>query len=129
MTVNEAVSKIHAPKGVTSILAGLTSGDYSVLPHDKGIGADILTAKEQIAKYQKAIKECDSDWAYWSILGDLEYWKAVHNILEAATLNNGVLADVEAPDMEGLVVMEAISKVSKFGEQVLNETRALANRS
>lgn len=126
MTVNEAISKIHAPKGITSILAGLASGDYSVLPHDKGIGADLLIAKEQVAKYQKAIDECKSDWAYWSILGDLEYWKAVQNILEAGTLNNGVLADVEAPNMEGLVVMDAIGKVSKFGEQVLKETRALA---
>jgi len=125
MTVNEAISKIHAPKGITSILAGLANGDYSVLPHDKAIGADLLIAKEQVAKYQKAIDECKSDWAYWSILGDLEYWKAVQNILQAGMLNNGVLANVEAPNIEGLIVMDAIGKVSKFGEQVLKETSEL----
>lgn len=126
MTVNEAISKIHAPKGLTSILSGLASGDYSVIPHDKGIGADLIVAKEQVAKLQKAIDDCKSDWAYWSILGDLEYWKAVHNILEAGTINGGVLADVEAPNMEGLVVMDAIGRVADFGKKVLTETRALA---
>lgn len=128
MTVNEAISKIHAPKGVTSILAGLSNGDYSVLPHEKGIGADLKTAEHQVALYDKQIQECKSDWAYWSILGDLEYWKAVRNILEAGSINNGILADVKDPDLSGaVVVMDSIGRVTDFGETILRETKKLVS--
>lgn len=125
MTVIEAISKIHAPKGLTSILAGISAGDYSVMPHNKGIDADILIADEEISKYEKAIDECKSDWAYWSILSDLEYWKAIKNILEAGKLSNGKLPDIDAPDLEGCVLMDAIGRVSDFGEKILRETRAV----
>ena len=126
MTVEEAIDKIHAPKGVTSVISGLLSGDYSVLNDQKGIEASFEKAEEMVAGYEKKLKECKSDWSYWSILGDLEYWKAVKNILEAGKLNNGVLADVAAPDLKNGVVMDLIGKVTSFGEEVLKQTKAIA---
>ena len=126
MNVKEAIDMIYAPKGVTSVIAGIGNGDFSVLNNQKGIEASFAKAEEMTAKYQKQLDECKSDWSYWSILGDLAYWKAVKNILEAGTLNDGELANVEAPDLKNCVVMDAISKVEKFGQKVLHETRELA---
>jgi len=127
MNVKEAIEKIYAPKGITSIIAGIGNGDFSVLNNQKGIEVTFAKAEEMEAKYQKQLDECKSDWAYWSILGDLMYWKAVRNILEAGLINNGVLANVEAPNLQNCVVMDAISKVEKFGKSVLFQTRALKN--
>jgi hypothetical protein len=124
MTVQEAINKIHAPKGVTSILAGVMSGDYSVLSDQNGIDASLVKAQEMVVQYQKQIDECTSDWSYWAILGDLTYWEAVRNILEAGTINNGIVADVYAPQLDGLVVMDAIGSVSDFGKEVLQRTKA-----
>lgn len=74
----------------------------------------------------KELKKCESDAAYWSLIGDREYWQAVRNILEAASLNNGVVAFVESPELDGaLIVMDAISRVTKYGLKVLNDTKAL----
>lgn len=126
MTLKEALSAIYAPKGVTSIIEGLAANDYSVLPHDKGKDATLLKAEEMVAKHQNDIDNCKSDWSYWSILSDLEYWKAVRNILKAATLvgeNN--LPDVPKPKTEGLVVMDAIYEVTKFGDAILKQSTEL----
>lgn len=125
MTVQEAILKIHAPKGVTTVLAGVMSGDYSVLKEHDGLSASLSTAQEMVDKHQKQLNECQSDWAYWGILGDLTYWEAVRNILEAGTLNGGVLADVPGPYLEGLVVMDSIGKVGDFGKEVLSKTKQL----
>ena len=125
MKVQEAIKLIHAPKGVTSILSGLMTGDYSTLPHAQGLGADLEKARAKVLQTQKAFDACQSDWAYWSILGDLAYWKAIENILTAGAANNGEVADVPAPQMEGLVVMVAIGRVEEFGKKVLDETRKL----
>lgn len=129
MTIQEAINSIHAPKGVTSIIAGVMSGDYSVMYEQKGLEADLQKANEQVAAYQKNLDECKSDWSYWAILGDLEYWKAVRNILEAGAINNGILADVPKPNFDGLVVMDAIGRVEDFGEAVLRETKKLCKPS
>lgn len=126
MTVQEAIGNIHAPKGLTSVLNGLMSGDYSVLPHEKGIGADLKTAEENVAKYQKQLAQCTSDWSYWSILGDKAYWEAVRDILEAATIvGPDNLPDVEKPNFEGLVVMDSISRVTTYGRTILSKAHSI----
>lgn len=122
MTLTEALSKINAPKGFTSIIAGVSNGDYSVLPKESTLKTSMEEADSKIALYQKQMSECKSDWSYWSILGDLEYWKAIKNILEAAELvgeNN--LPDVEKK--EGVVVMDAIGAVSDFGKMILHKAK------
>lgn len=128
MTVAEAISHIHAPKGMTSILAGISSGDYSVLPHEKGNNADLEKATEQVEIHKNALKECKSDWSYWSILGDLEYWQAIEKILKAGELvGNDKLPYVPPPNLEGLVVMDAIGAVGTYGDSVLLAAKTLNN--
>lgn len=126
MTTKQAINAICAPKGITSILEGIMHDDFSVMPHDNGKDANIYKAEEMIAKYQQDLKDCKSDWSYWSILGDLEYWKAIKNILDAAALvGNNDLPDIPFPDLEGCVVMDAIGRVQKFGVDVLNASKGL----
>jgi hypothetical protein len=128
MTTQQAINSIHAVKGTTSIIAGIMNNDYSVLPHDKGLGADLALAEQEVSIHQKRLDECKSDWAYWSILGDLEYWTAVKNILNAAALvGHDKLPDIPAPDLKGCVVMDAIGRVSDFGEAVLREAQAITH--
>lgn len=119
MKVTEVLSMIDAPKGLTSIINGISQNDFSVMPHQKGLNATLEIAEEKVKLHQKQIDECKSDWAYWSILGDLEYWKAVKNILKAAEL----VGEDNMPDVsfknDGVVVMDAIYKVTQFGELVL----------
>jgi len=119
MKVTEILSMIHAPKGLTSVIAGIAQNDFSVIPHQKGLNASLEIADEKIKLHEKQIAECTSDWAYWSILGDLEYWKAVRNILKAAEL----VGEDNMPEVEfkndGGVAMDAIYNVKKFGELVL----------
>jgi hypothetical protein len=120
MKLQEVLSQINAPKGLTSILAGISQNDFSVLPHQKGLDATMAVADERIAEYRKSLDECKSDWSYWSILSDLEYWCSVKNILEAAQ----IVGENNLPDVHyqpsNSVVMDEIANVRKFGEAVLS---------
>lgn len=119
MKVTEVLSMIDAPKGLTSIIEGIAQNDFSVMPHQKGLNATLEIAEEKVKLHQKQIDECKSDGAYWSILGDLEYWKAVKNILKAAELVGEDNLPEVAFKNDGVVVMDAIYKVTQFGELVL----------
>ena len=119
MKVTEVLSMIDAPKGLTSIIEGISQNDFSVMPHQKGLNATLEIAEEKVKLHQKQIDECKSDWAYWSILGDLEYWKAIKNILKAAELVGEDNMPEVAFKNDGVVVMDAIYKVTQFGELVL----------
>lgn len=126
MTTQQAIQAIHAPKGMTSVLSGIMSGDFSVLPHEGGKDSDLYTATKMVGGYQKQLNECESDWSYWSILGDLEYWRAIHKILQAAELvGNDSLPDVAPPNLDNCVVMDAISKVQSFGDEILRKAKVL----
>jgi hypothetical protein len=126
VTTQQAINAIYAPKGVTSIIEGILHDDFSVMPHEKGKDANILKAEEMIAKYEKDLHSCKSDWSYWSILGDLVYWKAIKNILDASAIaGSNNLPDIPIPDLNGCVVMDAIYKVEKFGFEVLSKTKEL----
>jgi hypothetical protein len=124
MTTQEAIGAIHAPKGMTSVISGIMSNDFSVLPHEKGKGSDLAKASEMVEKYEQDLKNCKSDWAYWSILGDLEYWRTIHKILEAGELvGHNNLPYVSAPDLENCVVMDSIGKVGQFGDEILRKAK------
>lgn len=126
MKLQEALQSIHAVKGVTSIIAGVSSGDYSVLPKEPTLQSSIAEARANIDKYQDLINKCTSDWSYWSILGDLEYWESIHDILQAAELvGSDNLPDIPKPNTEGCVVMDAIGRVRDFGKNMLDEARRL----
>jgi hypothetical protein len=123
MKLEKMLSQISAPKGMTSVISGIMNDDFSVLPHQKGVGASIKRAKEEVKKHEKQLRECQSDWAYWSILGDISYWRCIKNILEAAD----IVGEDNLPDIyfkqDGIVVMDAIGKVEKYGEEVLKEAK------
>lgn len=127
MKLDKALKMIHAPKGMTSILAGLSTGDFSVLPHQKGLKATMDEVDEKIAQTKEAKKNCTSDWSYWSILSDLVYWETVKNILLAAEITG----PQNLPDMKGLkeggVVMDAIYNVEQWGISLLKKARSEGN--
>jgi hypothetical protein len=124
MNLQEALQSVHAVKGVSSIIAGVSTGDYSVLPKEPTLQSSIVEAKSNIDKYQDMLNKCTSDWSYWSILGDLEYWESVHDILQSAELvGPDNLPDIPKPNTEGCVVMDAIGRVRDFGRDMLIESR------
>lgn len=129
MKLTEVLSMISAPKGLTSILAGISQNDFSVLPHQKGLEATMYVADEKIALHQRQLDECKSDWSYWSILGDLAYWKAVKNILKGAE----IVGENNMPDVKfenkAMVVMDIIAETEKFGKYVLSECKRVAQHS
>lgn len=129
MKLTEVLSMISAPKGLTSILEGIAQNDFSVLPHQKGLGATISVADEKIALHQKQLDECKSDWSYWSILGDLEYWKAVKNILKGAEIVGENNMPVVKFENKAMVVMGRIAETEKFGKYVLSECVRVAQHS
>jgi hypothetical protein len=103
---------------------GEMNNDYSVLPHEKGLGADLAKAEQQAAIHKKQLDECQSDWAYWSILSDLSYWEAIVNILKAAELvGPDNLPDVTPPNLNGSVVMDAIGRVEDYGKEIYRLAR------
>ncbi len=119
MNLNEALSKIYAPQGMTSVLAGVMSGDLAPLGHESAVGASLIAARDKLAAIQKAQDNCGSDWAYWGYEGELAYWRAVVSLLEAAELVGAdKLPDVPAPRTDG-VVMDVCAHVERFGNEVL----------
>jgi len=129
MKLSEILSMISAPKGLTSILNGINQNDFSVLPHQKGLNATTDIANKQIESLKKQLSQCQSDWSYWSILGDLSYWKAIKDILEGAKLtgeNN--MPDVKF-ERKAVVVMDSIAEIEKFGKYVLSECKKLAEQN
>ena len=119
MNVDEALSRIHAPKGQTSIIAGLMSGDTDSIQSQNAVGASLETARRKLEDVKTAQRNCGSDWAYWGYEGDIAYWSAVVLILEAAELVGAdSLPDVDAPRTDG-VVMDVCSRVQGFGREVL----------
>jgi len=127
MELQEALSRIHAPKGMTSVISGMLSGDLDPIRDQDAVGTSLAQAREKLESTQEAQRNCGSDWAYWGYQGDISYWKAVVSILEAADLvgaNN--LPDVPPPDRGG-VVMDACSRVERFGSEVLRLAKAEFN--
>ena len=118
MHLKEILSSLSAPKGITSIINGVISDDFTVLPHQQGANAGLIEATEMVEKYEKQIQECKSDWQYWSILGDLEYWRAIMNVLKGAVL----VGEENMPDRKytpkNSVVMDEIYNMAQYGETI-----------
>ena len=124
MKLSEVLEKIHAPKGLTSVMMGIAEGDMSVMPHKDGsIGVGLSYAEDMVTLYKKQLDECTSDWSYWSILGDLEYWKTVRDLLQASDITGeDSLPDIDLPSTQG-VVMDNIASLRQFGRDVLAEAK------
>jgi hypothetical protein len=124
--LQEVLSQIHAPKGVSSIIAGALSGNWEPLQGQDAIGADLTKAEGELARVSKAMNDSQSDWAYWGWAGDVAYWTCVVALLKAAAItgpNN--LPDVPLPDFNG-VVMDVQAHLEDFGAHVLAKAAASA---
>lgn len=124
MTLEQAINNIHAPHGVSSIIAGIVNDDYSVLRDPKAVATSVVEIEHKVKGVQRQLDECKSDWAYWSILGELSYWRATLNIYKAAEIVGfDKLADIPAPTLEGISVMDAIARVEKYGKDILSHAQ------
>jgi hypothetical protein len=129
MNVQQAISGIHAPKGVTSVIAGVMSGDFDPIRDQSAVGTSLEGARAKLSAVKHAQDTCKSDWAYWGYQGGRSYWQAVVYILEAAELvgaNN--LPDIPIPDVSGKVVMDACSYIEQFGRNILETAKASQSR-
>jgi len=123
MTVQDAIGNIHAPKGMTSLIAGVMSGDFDPIQNQDAVGASLAIAQEKLGAVKKAQLNCKSDWAYWGYQGDISYWTAVVDILKAAEITGPQsLPYIEKPELNG-VVMDVCSKVEAYGKNVLEAAK------
>lgn len=123
MNVQEALSQIHAPKGMTSVIAGVMSGDFDPIRDQSAVGSSLSEARKKLEAVVEAQRNCGSDWAWWGYQGDISYWKAVVSILEAADLVGAdKLPDVPAPKRDG-VVMDVCAHVERFGTEILRQAK------
>ena len=125
MRLEEAIKAIHAPKGVTSMIAGAMSGDFDPIREQNAVGQSLESARQKLADVQKAQQNCGSDWAYWGYQGDISYWSAVVNILEAAAISGPEnLPDMPPLDESPAVVMDMCARVEKYGRTLLEKAKA-----
>lgn len=117
---------ISAPKGITSVISGIMEGDYSVIPHQKGAQSDLQIAEAQVQDHELKLKECKSDWSYWSILGDLTYWTAIRDILKGADMVGPTNMPEVRFESKSIMVMDHIAEVEAFGKEVLEACQILA---
>jgi hypothetical protein len=115
MNIEQALKPIAPVIGFSSLIGAPNSVS------SKQYGKEGLEkAKQQLQDIIIAQNDCQSDYAYWGYEGQKSYWRAVVNILEASQLvgeNN--LPDVVPPDTSNSVVMDACSKIEKYGEKIL----------
>ena len=123
MTLQDALSGFRAVKGVSSAIGGILNGDFSVLGNPDGTGKALSEAKAELAKAEQALRNVQSDYAYWAVLGDVTYWRTVCNLMEAADLcGPDALPDVAFPPNDG-IVMDLLAKQERFGNEVLRLAR------
>lgn len=129
MKLSDILPKIHAPKGVTTVMAAVMSGDCDSIKGGDAVGKSLEEAKAELKKAKTNIDNCTSDWSYWGYAGDLAYWRATCALLEAAKLVGADnLPDVPLPDMEGGVVMDIQAKLEHFGEEVLSKAKEIVTK-
>jgi len=128
MNVHEALNLIHAPKGATSVIAGLLGGDSASIQDQDATGIALAEATEKLKTAKRNQNDARSDAAWWGYAGDVAYWSAVVDILKAAELVGADnLPDVPAPKTDG-VVMDVQYHVEQFGAAILTKARKAAER-
>ena len=119
MKLTDALSKFGPVRGMTSMIAGLLSADPGPIGGGVRVSEGLSEARAKLAQYQKLQNECQSDWAYWGYQGDISYWSAVADLLEAAEITGpDNLPDIHYDDRPG-VVMDMCGRQEDFGKAVL----------
>ncbi len=114
MTVEEVFNSIAPIVGITSMIGAPSSvgGRASAVP-------TLAAAREQYAKVKVLQDEATNDVSYWGYAGQVSYWKALCDVLEAAALvGPDSLPDVPLPTGQG-VVMDSMAELERFGSKVL----------
>lgn len=126
MKLETAISAMSAPKNFEMIMTAALTNDTSIFNTPDALTASMQFIDEQIATHQKKLDNCQSDLAYWSILGDLAYWRAAKNIHLAAEITGADrLPDIPVPNMKNGILMDIIGKVEQFGKDLLNEAKKI----
>ena len=124
MKLEEAIAAIHAPKGITSVIAGVMSGNFDPIREQSGAESSLLGARAKLAAARNAQQNCGSDWAFWGYEGDIAYWEAVVNILEAAEITGADnLPNMPPLDDRPAVVMDMCDRVRQYGIEILRIAR------
>ena len=124
MTLQEALSQIHAPKGLSSVIEGVMRGDFDPIREQDATGKTLGHARVELERVREAQANCKSDWAYWGYEGDKAYWQAVVSILEAAELvGPDSLPDIPVPNLQNCVVMDSCARLSNWGAAILKAAK------
>lgn len=120
MKLQDALSRIHAPKGQTSVITGLLTGDFAPIRDQSAIGVHLSEARQKLEQAREAQRNCTSDWAWWGYNGDIAYWTCVVDLLSAAEIVGADnLPDIPLPELSG-VVMDVQAKIEDWGAKVLH---------
>lgn len=125
MKLADALNKLSGPtRGFTSVIAAtLGGGELKSVSGGKRAEESLPEAREKLAHFQQAQRDCKSDAAYWGYMGDVSYWTAVIALLEAAEITGpDQLPDVQFDDRPG-VVMDMCARQERFGLEVLRLAR------
>ena len=122
MTLQQALSNISAPKGFTSLVNSLITGDLSNIdtPDIKKLSNTEIADK--VKELQQKLADCKSDSEYWSILSNITYCTTVILIKSAADLvgeNN--LPDVPPPELKTML-MVAIENLEQYGKNIYKQS-------
>jgi len=124
MKLKEILEKIQAPKGLTTVIAALHTGDLKPAFSSKAdVNTSLKDARNELEKVLAAQEVCGSDWAWWGYEGDKAYWRCLIYLLEAAEITGpDNLPEVKLPPLDG-IVMDNCSEIERFGKAVLSKAR------
>jgi len=119
MNLQEALQPVRSVQGVTSIIAGVLSGDFGAINDPEALTDGLAQARNALARVTQAQDKATSDASWWGYNGQRSYWEAVVDILEAAELvGEANLPDIEPPVTKGKVVMDAQYAISAYGKAI-----------
>lgn len=114
MKLDEALGRIAPVVGLSSLIGA--PGSIGTEPD--GVPT-LAEAQEKLAGVRNAQAKANSDYAWWGYEGEKAFWETVVSLLEAAAITGpDNLPDVDGPDTEGRVVMDACAAMTRWGRQV-----------
>lgn len=131
MNAAEALTRLGSPPvGFTSLAAALMGGDLKSISFEgTEPRATLDQARGELQRVRDAQAAATSDAAWWGYQGQLSYWQAAVNILEAADLVGfDSLPDVMpgTAAQGGGVLMDQCAAQERYGSAVLMLARQRA---
>lgn len=124
--VRDLIDQLHAPRGVSSMIASLMSGDLDPVSGGEDTPGDpaLDQAKDKLQEAQEKQQNCGSDYAYWGYEGQIAYWRSVVNLLEAAKVagSEDLPGHYRVPEFKG-VVMDVCAKMETWSQNILDRVK------